>query len=83
MTASTLLQTADGGYLLTAASTPIGSTPAYDIDLIKMNAEGLLQWRQNHGNARDEFPVSVTIGRAGRVRGYRLPGGEPRIPPKL
>ncbi|MFX0115849.1 MAG: hypothetical protein ACFFB3_14965 [Candidatus Hodarchaeota archaeon] len=67
--ASSLLQTADGGYILAGAT---GNYPDADFWLVKTDASGKLAWNQTFGGPEQDGAMSVCQTADG---GYVLAGG--------
>ncbi len=70
-----VIQTADGGYLITGLTTSFGSG-FEDVYLVKLDAEGNIEWDQVHGSGVDDHCFALTESSDGGflLAGYRGSG---------
>src|SRR5436305_1307958 len=59
-----ILLTSDGGYIMTgsivsADGDVIGNHGSYDAWIVKLRADGSIQWQKTYGGARDDFAGAI------------------------
>lgn len=50
-----MLETRDGGYIITGYTLSYGTNGSYDIFLVKFNDTGVIQWNKTYGGNADEY----------------------------
>jgi hypothetical protein len=68
--ANSVIQTSDGGYAI-AGSTDSAGAGGNDYYLVKVNANGIMEWSQTYGGLGDDYAYSVVQSSDG---GYTLAG---------
>ena len=68
--ARSIIQTSDGGYLVAGSSRSFGAG-SQDIWLLKLNAQGQVEWQRCYGGEKDD---SASVVRAGISGGYVVVG---------
>ncbi len=70
-----ILQTTDGGYIVVGyAQSNIGNLGIFDFWIIKLDANGILQWEKSYGGSKEDVPASVQKTNDGGyvVAGYSM-----------